>query len=236
MNKLIVSLDVSNIGEAEKIVNTLSDVADIFKVGIYPFMACGPQIIKMLQKKGKKVFLDLKYHDIPSIVSRAVKYAVKMEIWALTIHASGGFSMLRETQKALKVEATASNLKKPLLFGVTVLTSLKEKDLGQIGINRKVEKQVKRLALMSRDAGLDGVISSSRGIGLIRKYCGKKFLIVTPGIRPKGAQVNDQKRTLTPFQAIKEGADYLVIGRPIIQAENPLAVVSQILKEIEVAK
>ncbi len=233
MNKLIVSLDVSDIKEAEKLVNTLSGVVDVFKVGIFPFMACGPQIIKMLQNKGKKVFLDLKYHDIPSIVARAVKYAVRMEIWALTIHASGGFSMLRETQKALKVEASAKNIKKPLLWGVTVLTSLKEKDLGQIGINRKVEKQVKRLAVMSRDAGLDGVISSSREIGLIRKYCGKKFLIITPGIRPEGSQINDQKRTLTPREAIKAGSDYLVVGRPIIQAENPLAVATQISKEIK---
>lgn len=236
LNRLIVSLDVPDIKEAEKLVSLLSCVVDIFKVGIQPFTAYGPQIIRMIQEKGKKVFLDLKYHDIPSIVAKAVKQALKLEVWALTIHTSGGFSMLKDAQRSLKKEAFNLHLNKPLILGVTVLTSLRERDLNQIGINRKVEKQVKRLAIMSHDAELDGVISSPREIRLIRKYCGENFVIITPGIRPEGTQTNDQKRNFTPLQAIKEGADYIIVGRPIIEADNPLQIASQISEEIKTTK
>ena len=231
--KLIVALDVDNIKTAENLIGSLIKYADIYKIGSYLFTTYGPEIIEMVHRKGGKVFLDLKYHDIPSTVANAVSEATKKKVWGLTIHASGGFTMLKEAAKAAEKTAQELKITKPLVVGVTVLTSLQEKDLKELGLNRKVEKQVKRLAVIATDAGLDGVVASGQEIETVRKKCGKHFIIVTPGIRPKFAGLNDQKRVMTPAEAIEKGADYLVIGRPIIEANDPLEAARQIISEIE---
>lgn len=232
-SKLIVALDVDNIKTAEILIGSLIKYADIYKVGSYLFTAYGNEIIELVHRKGGSVFLDLKYHDIPSTVANAVAEATKKKVWGMTIHTSGGFSMLKEAVKSVQTTAKELKITKPLILGVTVLTSLKEKDLGEIGINRKVEKQVKRLAIMASDAGLDGVVASAQEIETVRKNCGKDFIIATPGIRPKFAALNDQKRVMTPAEAIQKGADYLVIGRPIIEADDPAEAARQIVSEIE---
>lgn len=222
--KLIVALDVGTIEEAESLVDRLRTKVSIFKVGSILFTAYGPEIVKMVQKKGGKVFLDLKYHDIPHTVGKAVEQASALGVFALTLHTLGGFAMLKEAVKPVRKLNSH-----PLLWGVTVLTSLKEGDLFELGMNRKVEKQVKRLAKIAKNAGLDGVVASAREAPVVRRTCGSDFHIVIPGIRPEGYPADEHKRAVTPEQAIKAGADWIVVGRPIIQAKDPLAVVNQIL-------
>lgn len=232
MSKLIVALDVNNINIAESLINSLITQVHIYKIGAYLFTAYGPEVIKMIRNKGGKVFLDLKYHDIPSTVANAVTEATKLGVWGMTVHTSGGFSMLKETVKAARETAEKLQIDKPLILGVTVLTSLREKDLDEMGINREVEKQVKRLAVMAQNAGLDGVIASAQEIELVRKNCGKDFIIATPGIRSKDAAVDDQKRVLTPQEAIEKGSDYLIVGRPITKAPDPIEAAKKIVGEI----
>ncbi len=232
-SKLILALDVNDIKIAESLINSLITYVHIYKVGAYLFTAYGTEIIQMIHSKGGKVFLDLKYHDIPSTVANAVAEATKQQVWGLTVHTSGGFSMLKEAATTAHAKAKGLKINKPLVLGVTVLTSLKEADLHEMGINRKVENQVKRLAIMSKNAGLDGVIASPCEIELVRKYCGKDFVVITPGIRPEKFVLNDQKRVATPKEAIEKGADYIIVGRPIIKADDPQEVTKQILAEIQ---
>lgn len=174
-DKLIVALDIENIEKVKELVNELSPYVGIFKIGSILFTAHGPEAIKLVRDQGKKVFLDLKYHDIPSVVARAIKEATKKGVFMLTIHSSGGFGMLREAALEAKRASEELKMPRPLLLGVTVLTSLKEGDLAEMGMNRKVEKQVKKMAVLARNAGLDGVISSPEEIEVIRKNCGKDF-------------------------------------------------------------
>lgn len=228
LSKLIVALDVDDLKKAQGLVDQLKDYVSIFKVGSQLFTAHGPEAIKAIQARGGKVLLDLKYHDIPSTVANAVREAAKHGVWGVTVHASSGFWALKEAMKAAKEVANG----RPKILGITVLTSMKESDLRKIGMNRKVEKQVKRLAKMAKNAGLDGVVASAKEIGLIRKIGGRDFIVVTPGIRPQGAQVNDQRRVLTPKEAIARGADYIVVGRPIVKADDPVSVAKDILREI----
>ena len=212
MNKTILALDVFDLKKAEKLVKDLSPYIDIFKVGPILFLQCGKEIIKMINDNGKKVFLDLKFYDIPATVQRAVQSAKDLGIYSLTVHSCGG-------QEMLKLATSVEN--KPKIWAVTVLTS-------QVTTTQEVLERAK----LSKDCGVDGVISSPLEIEAIKLNCGKDFEVITPGIRP--VKVNDdQKRVATPEIAIKAGANFIVVGRPIIQAENPVEVAKNIYESIK---
>lgn len=231
--RLIVALDVETLDQAHALVELLHPPVRIFKVGSRLFTREGPKVITMITKQGGKVFLDLKYHDIPSVVAAAVQETVRFGVFMLTLHTSGGRTMLQEAVKAAKGEALKQNVQRPFLFGVTVLTSLDEVSLREVtGTPRSLEEQVLHLAKLAEASGLDGVIASPLEVVVIRKACRRGFLIVTPGIRPQGSVHDDQKRTLTPGEAIRAGADYLVIGRPIIDAPDPAAAAQKILDDL----
>jgi orotidine-5'-phosphate decarboxylase len=181
----------------------------------------------MIQDKGGRVFLDLKYHDIPNTVASAIKIAAKMGIFMCTIHTLGG----KEMMKAV-VESISALQAKPLIIGVSILTSLNQEGLKDIGIDRNLNNEVITLSKLAKSCGIDGVVASAHEIKEIRKHCGKDFIIVTPGIRPKGSSLNDQKRVATVKKAITDGADFIVVGRPIILAQNPIKVANQIIEEI----
>jgi len=230
--KIIVALDVGNKKEALSLVSKLKD-AQLFKVGMELFTAEGPGLLEEIAGQGKKVFLDLKYHDIPNTVAGAVRSATKHRVHMLTLHTSGGKEMLARAAEAAAQEAASHGTSRPYLLGVTVLTSLKEGELKDIGIPASVDVQVLRLASLAKESGLDGVVSSPREIEIIKKECGKDFLVVTPGIRPAWAAAQDQKRVMTPAEAVAKGADYLVIGRPITGAPSPQEAFLKIVREIE---
>ena len=212
-SKLIVALDVQSYQDAAALIQVMRDVVDIFKVGSQLFTRVGPRIIEFLHERGKECFLDLKFHDIPHTVAKAVESAAALRVRMLTLHASGGAEML---------EAAAAVPNHPLLLGVTVLTS----------IGGDVQAEVLRLAKLAKTSGLNGVIASPHEIRLLREIVGKEFLIVTPGIRPSSAKASDQKRVMTPAEAIAAGADYIVVGRPIIAAEDPVEAVARIVEEM----
>lgn len=228
-DRLIVALLAETMKDAEGMVKLLKGDIHTFEVGAPTYTALGPDVIKMIHHHGSSVLLDLKYHDIPSTISKAVGAATKLGVKLLTVHASGGHEMLsRSVDSAL--HSAGSRSKMPRLIAVTVLTSMES--LGDIGVQFEVREQVVRLAKLARECGLHGVLASPLEIGPIRKACGEKFLIVTPGVRPIGSAAEDQRRISSPIMAIAAGSDYLVIGRPVVQAKDPRAVVRQIIKEI----
>lgn len=232
-DKLIVALDYTTRAEAERMVDTLGDVVSFYKVGPVLFLSAGPPIIEYLKSRGLKVFLDLKFHDIPNTVAKAAESAVEMDIDIFNLHASGGFEMMAKTVEAVHRKCSHPD-SRPLIFGVTILTSLDENFLIDVlGSNRKLEDEVIALAKLTRDAGCDGVVASPRETESIKRECGRNFLVLTPGIRPKGAPGYDQKRVKTPAEAMRAGSDFIVIGRPITQAENPRERALEILKEME---
>lgn len=230
--KIIVALDVGNRQEALSLVGELKD-ARVFKVGMELFTAEGPGLLEEIARREKKVFLDLKYHDIPNTVAGAVRSAIRRGVHMLTLHTSGGREMLARAAEAAAQEAANYKISRPYLLGVTVLTSLKKAELKDIGISASVDGQVLRLASLAKEAGLDGVVCSPQEIEIIKKEWGKDFLVVTPGIRPSWAAVHDQKRIMTPAEALGKGADYLVIGRPITGASSPQEAFLKIVREIE---
>ncbi len=227
-NKLIVALDTDQMPVAEELVEVLSSVVKIFKVGSQLFTACGPQIIERIQQKGAQVFLDLKFHDIPNTVSHAVEVACRYNPLMLTVHTLGGSQMLRAAKEARDHSQTDTKL-----LGVTILTSLDKGQLEEIGLAASVNEEVSCLAQMALGAGLDGIVASPQEVYILRQGLGYEFLIVTPGIRPSAPMGDDQRRTMGPREALSAGANYLVIGRPITQAEDPLAAVKKIKEEIE---
>ena len=234
---LIVSLDLNDFEKIKNIVNQLKGLVDFYKIGAIPFTYFGLDLIKLLKDEGSKVMLDLKYHDIPNTVARACEGAVQMEVDFITVHTSGGFSMLEEAAKATLIASELKKIDKPKLLGITVLTSIDEayfKDLFG-DLKRSLDEQVVFLARLARSAGMDGVVASPKEIKLIRKECGKDLLIVTPGIRPRGETIggDDQARTMPPKDAIIAGVDYVVIGRPIVKAAQPRQAAESIIKEIE---
>lgn len=235
--KLIVSLDVSDMTQLKSLVERLGPSVVFYKVGAIPFTMFGPEVIYYLKQSGKKVMLDLKYHDIPNTVARACEGALSMGVDLITVHTSGGFSMLEEAVKAVLTGAAGSNTEKPKLLGITVLTSIDEAYFNDLfgNVQRTLAEQVIFLAQLARSAGLDGVVASPKEIVPIRQSCGQDFLIVTPGIRPaqKDVTEDDQARTMTPKEAIQFGADYIVVGRPIVKADDPVAAAEVILKEME---
>lgn len=227
---LIIPLDVSTLKEAMEIVDELGDLVIHYKVGLQLFTKYGPKAVEMLKDKDKKVFLDLKLHDIPNTVIGAVEVAIDMEVNMLTLHALGGFDMMEAAQKVV----WESKSKGLIILGVTILTSLDRAFLQDfLGIEKSMRTQILDLAALSRSAGLSGVVASPKEVSQIKERCGKDFLVVTPGIRPKGTDTDDQKRVETPERAIINGADYIVVGRPIIKAESKIKIAKSIIKDIE---
>jgi orotidine-5'-phosphate decarboxylase len=214
--KLIVALDVDTLKKAKSLVDRLYPAVKIFKIGSQLFTKEGPEAVRMVRKKGAQVFLDLKFHDIPNTVAQAVESARGHGVFILNIHASGGSEMMKAA-----VLARGKN-KKPFLLAVTMLTSMDKRELVNIGIPGTPLVQVKKLAMLAKKCGMDGVVCSGHEIDLVRRSCGRDFIVLTPGIRPPGCSVQDQKRTMTPDVAAKKGADYIVVGRPVTQAKDPL--------------
>lgn len=225
--RIIVTLLCDSMKEAQKFVNLLKGDVNFFEVGLSTYTALGPDVIKMIKDNGCKVFLDLKYHDIPSSVGRAVETASSLGVDMLTVHAAGGMEMLRAAVLAAKGSLTS-----PKIIAVTVLTSMES--LGDIGIQFEVREQVVRLAKLAKDCGCDGVLASPLEIRPIRNACGPKISIITSGVRPLGTDAQDQRRIASPTMAIAAGADYLIVGRPIVLAKDPRAVVKKMLKEITI--
>ena len=232
-DKLIVALDVGSLKDAEGLVSKLFPTVRIFKIGNYLFTAAGPDAIKMVKERGGKVFLDLKFHDIPNTVASACEAALMHGVFMLNIHTLGGIKMMKESVKRCKEICKKEDLSRPILLGVTILTSMDEKDLKAVGIDKGLDKEVLHLAGLAKDSGLDGAVASPHEIDTIRRRFGSRFIIVTPGVRPlETRQQDDQKRIMTPGEAIKRGADYIVVGRPIICHTDPLKSTRQILDEI----
>jgi orotidine-5'-phosphate decarboxylase len=228
-DKLIVALDVEE-AKAIALIEELSPVVNVFKIGIAPFTGFGETLLKKLEKKKKKVFLDLKVHDIPNTVKNAAREAAKKNVLMMNFHCIGGKTMMAAAvEGAREVEKG----QRPLLLGVTVLTSMGEDDLKEIGLSGNPADNVVKFAKDAKEAGLDGVVASAKETRLIKEACGEDFVVVTPGIRPAWAQANDQKRAVTPREAINNGSDYIVIGRPIIQADDPKEAVEKIIEEME---
>jgi orotidine-5'-phosphate decarboxylase len=223
---------VAHFDDAQRFVRLLKDRVGLFKVGKQLFTHAGPKVVEMIQQKGQRTFLDLKFHDIPSTVAKASQEATRLNVTMFNLHAMGGRGMMEAAAEATRVTAKELGIQKPIVLGVTVLTSLDPQGLREVGIESTLDEQVSRLAQLAMEAGLDGVVASPREIDLIRRICGRNFLIVTPGVRPAEAALNDQKRVMTPKEAVEAGADYLVIGRPIQHAKDPVEAVERIVEEI----
>ncbi len=229
MDKLIVALDIDTLEKAEALVDKLYPAVRIFKIGSELFSSAGPEAARMIKRKGAEVFLDLKYHDIPNTVARAVKVAARLKPLMINIHASGGPDMIKAASGSIK---SLPKNQRPLLLAVTVLTSIDKTILNKLGISRPPIKQVTFLAKTAKASGADGVVCSPKEIRAVRKTCGENFVIVTPGVRPAGAGSFDQKRIATPAWAIKKGANFIVVGRPIIKAKDPKKAAEEIIKQI----
>jgi orotidine-5'-phosphate decarboxylase len=231
--KLIVALDVDSAERALALCNALRDVVGMFKVGMQLFTAAGPELVRRIIAGGGRVFLDLKYHDIPNTVRLAGIEATRLGVSIFNIHAGGGVEMMKRTAEAVTETAAREGLAPPKVLGVTLLTSMDTAALNQIGINLELEDLVRVLARSAADCGLDGVVASAREIGVIRETVSRPgFLIVTPGMRPAADSGDDQRRTMTAADAIRAGADYIVVGRPILEAENAVRAAEGILSEI----
>lgn len=224
---IIIALDYNQADAALALADQLDPQRCRLKVGKELFTIAGPELVKAFQQRGFDVFLDLKFHDIPNTVAKAVAAAAELGVWMVNVHAQGGSKMLQAAAKSLE----SYGKERPLLIAVTILTSMSAADLEELGLpapNIMVEK----LAKLTADNGLDGVVCSAQEAAMIKQLCGKDFLTVTPGIRPKGSAQGDQQRILTPEQAIAQGADYLVIGRPITQSADPLAALNAIYQQL----
>ena len=235
-DKLIVALDTDDGEEIDWLSGTLMDIVGWFKMGFQAFSALGMESFPWFEQNGHKVFVDLKFHDIPNTVARDVGTMTKHGANMINMHASGGLEMMQAARNSADSAAYKANIPRPILLGVTILTSMDETGFQQnFGTERQLTEQVIYLAQLTQAAGLDGVVASPLEIEPIRKACGDNFLIVTPGIRPKWAETGDQRRITTPAEAIQRGADYIVVGRPIIEAEDPLEATEMILDEMREA-
>lgn len=227
--KIIFALDVHGIQDIERYAALLSGQVGMFKIGKELFTACGREALTAVQKRGGSVFLDLKYHDIPTTVAKAMVEASRLGVQLANLHALGGREMMETAVQAVHKECGEQ---RPKLLAVTILTSSTAATLREVGIEHPVEEMVVRLAKLAQDSGMDGVVASPLEIGLIRQACGNDFLIVTPGVRPSFASQDDQKRVMSPADAVAAGADYLVIGRPIAKADDPVVAAGLIVDEI----
>ncbi len=231
-NPIIVALDVPDAAAALRLAERLTPVVGAFKIGKELFTAAGPEIVRQFRAAGAPVFLDLKFHDIPNTVAKAVETATRLDVQMLTIHASGGRTMMAAAEKAAQETAKALGRPAPLVLGVTVLTSMDAADLAEIGVTVPPAAQVERLATLAAQAGLRGLVCSPQEIGALRKILPAEMQLITPGIRPAESEKGDQKRTLTPKEAMAAGASWLVIGRPITAAPDPLAAAEKILASL----
>ncbi len=227
-DRLIVALDVGNASAAQVLVQRIGEAAGIYKVGLQLFAAEGPGIVRDLVHSGRRVFLDLKLHDIPNTVSHAVKAAVQMGAHMITVHATGGSAMLRAAADAAGEGVT--------VLAVTVLTSLTDEDLHDTGISGRVRDQAVRMAALAQNAGCKGIVTSPLEASALRKALGENFTIVTPGVRPAGSDRNDQSRTATPAEALESGASHIVVGRPVTHAADPAQAANAIIAEMEQAR
>lgn len=230
--RLIVALDTDNFNKAKDLIDNLDEVVDIFKVGLEQYIATKGKIVEYLNNKNKKIFLDLKFHDIPNTMKSAVREVVKDNVWMMTIHVSDMEGM-RQVAQIAREQSEKLNITKPIIVGVTVLTSLNENDLKDLGCNLNIEETVIKRAKLAKEAGIDGVVCSAQEASYIVECCGGDFVTVCPGIRPESGTVGDQKRVVTPAKAIQNGAHYLVVGRPITQSGDPKESALNIIKEIE---
>ncbi|MCC6766157.1 MAG: orotidine-5'-phosphate decarboxylase [Deltaproteobacteria bacterium] len=227
--RLVLPLDVDSVRAADRLVRLLGGEVGIFKIGKQLFMHTGPEVVRRVQRRGGEVFLDLKFHDIPRTVALAGVEAARLGVRIFDVHASGGAEMMATTAAAVRDVCRRERLRRPLLLAVTVLTSLVDADLRRVGVASTAARQVVRLARLAQANGMDGVVASPREIAAIRRACGPSFVILTPGIRQAGDALGDQKRVETPEAAMRAGADYLVVGRPIRDAADPVAVARAIV-------
>jgi orotidine-5'-phosphate decarboxylase len=238
VDKLLIALDLPSGGEALRLADTLRGSVGGFKIGNQLFTAEGPVIVRTLAAKGDRVFLDLKFHDIPNTVASAVAAATSLGAWMMNVHAAGGLKMMEAAAEAARRTAAADGRPSPRVIAVTVLTSMNAQNLAQVGVGGTVVEHVSRLARLAQRAGLDGVVASPQETGVIRALCGESFDIVTPGIRggAAAASKDDQERTMTAKQAIDAGASYIVVGRPVIAAPDPREAAERIADEIRSAQ
>jgi len=229
-------LDTPDLEYAIKITGALKGLIGGVKIGKEFFTSLGPDGVIRINELGVPVFIDLKFHDIPNTVAGAVRSAIDLKPMMINVHAQGGRTMLKAARDAGIEHADKMNITPPLILGVTVLTSMDDQDLAEVGVSDKILDQVKRLAMLCQECGLDGVVCSAGEIESLRNLCGRDFKLLSPGIRPKWASKNDQKRSVTPREAIELGADYLVIGRPISSADNPAEAAKKIIFEISEVK
>lgn len=230
--KVIVALDVATFDQARELMDQLDASARSFKVGFQLFTSVGPDIVREIKSRGKFLFLDLKFHDIPNTVARASEVVTELGVDMFNVHISGGMEMMRAAAEAAKSKAYELGIKKPIMLGVTILTSIDAAALQQVfGSGKSLQDQIVYMAELAQRAGLDGVVASPQEVELIRTACGDDFVIVTPGVRPEWASSDDQKRTMTPVEAVKAGADYVVIGRPIRQSPNPADALNRIISD-----
>ena len=236
MDALLVALDVDTPAEARRLADQLRGIVGGFKIGSRLFTSHGPAFVQELVDRGDRVFLDLKFHDIPHTVAGAVAAATRLGVWMLNVHASGGLDMMRAARDAADTAAVNMTMAPPLLIAVTVLTSFDQAGLTALGIDRSLATQVERLAGMAQEAALDGVVASPHEIAVLRAQCGERFAIVTPGIRGGADARNDQQRTASAAGALAAGASYIVVGRPIIAADDPRAAAERIAAECRTPK
>lgn len=233
-DRLIVALDVDSFDKMKALVDELGDLISYYKVGMELYYSAGSDTIRYLKEHGKKVFLDLKLHDIPNTVGHSVASVTRLGVNLITVHAAGGRAMMQAATRYAKITADELGVERPKILAVTVLTSFDDQGWQEVGGHLPIQEHVLELAALAKSSGVDGVVASPREAGSIREIAGKDdFLIVTPGIRPSFAQTDDQKRIATPSQAFKDGSSMLVIGRPITQAIDPCAAARLILKEIK---
>jgi len=235
MSQILVALDVDTAEAAHALADRLRGAVGGFKIGSRLFTSHGPSVVESLVARGDRVFLDLKFHDIPNTVAGAVAAATRLGVWMVNVHASGGHAMMKAARDAADAEASKAGRSRPLVIAVTMLTSLSEESMGEIGVAGALAGQVGRLAMLAQSAGLDGVVASPLEIPLIRSRCGPSFEIVTPGIRSAADDKGDQSRTMTAGDALAAGASYLVVGRPIIAAADPRAAAERIGAECRAA-
>ena len=231
--RLILALDVDDLERVKALVTLLDSKVGMFKVGKQLFTHAGPQAVKLIQGMGGEVFLDLKFHDIPNTVAKAAIEATRLGVKMFNVHASGSLEMMRLTVREVSRVCRQEGLRRPIMLAVTVLTSLNKSDLQRVGVDGEVADQVIRLALLTRQAGMDGVVASPQEVAPIRAACGRRFIIVSPGVRPQRAKRNDQRRVMTPEETIRAGADYIVVGRPIMEAKDPMSAAQEIITEME---
>jgi len=231
--RLIVALDVDSLEQAQDLVRLLAGEVGMFKIGKQLFTHAGPQAVRLIQDLGGEIFLDLKFHDIPNTVAKAAIEATRLGVKMFNVHASGSLEMMVTTVKEVERVCRQEKRRRPIMLAVTVLTSLNQDDLKRLRVELKVADQVVRLALLTKEAGMDGVVASPQEVSDIREACGRRFVIVTPGIRPADGARNDQQRVMTPTDAVRGGVDYIVVGRPIVEAQDPLAAARAIVAEME---